>query len=191
MEQDPKNSPPTAQTGADENTSATSTMAKARSAYRSSINYFNSNFRKTIEDSIRAFNNQHPSDSKYNAPAYDKRSRLYRPKVRSVIRKNEAAAAAAFFSNMEVVSLTASDQTDKTQIVSADVMKQLLQYRLTKSIPWFQIVLGGLQDAQTVGAVIGHAYWHFDEEKGIDRPCVDLIPIENFLFDTSASWILS
>lgn len=189
MEQDPKNSPPTAQTGADENTSATSTMAKARSAYRSSINYFNSNFRKTIEDSIRAFNNQHPSDSKYNAPAYDKRSRLYRPKIRSVIRKNEAAAAAAFFSNMEVVSLTASDQTDKTQIVSADVMKQLLQYRLTKSIPWFQIVLGGLQDAQTVGAVIGHAYWHFDEEKGIDRPCVDLIPIENFLFDPSASWI--
>lgn len=160
-------------------------LSLARSAYRASTNYFDSNYRKMFEDGIRAFNNQHPSDSKYNAPGYDKRSKLYRPKIRSVMRKNEAAAAAAFFSNMDVVSLSASDQTDKAQLASAEINKAILQYRLTRSIPWFQTVLGGLQDSQTVGCAISHVYW--DTE--VDKPCVDLIPIENFRFDPAASWI--
>jgi len=147
------------------------------------------NFRKAWEDSIRAFNNQHPSDSKYNQPAYDKRSKLYRPKIRAVIRKNEAAAAAAFFSNMDVVSITASDQSSKPQLVSAEVMKQLIQYRLTHSIPWFQTVLGGLQDAQVTGAVCAHVHWRYDAPQGIDTPVVDLVPIENVRFDPSASWL--
>jgi hypothetical protein len=145
-----------------------------------------SSYRKTFEDGIRAFNNQHPADSKYNAPAYDKRSRLYRPKIRSVIRKNEAAAAAAFFSNMDVVSVTAGDQTDKAQIASAEINKELIQYRLTRTIPWFQTVLGGLQDAQTVGCAIAHVYWDTSEK---DRPQVELLPIENCRFDPSANWI--
>jgi hypothetical protein len=158
----------------------------ARGAYRASTNYFDANYRKMFEDGIRAFNNQHPTDSKYNAPAYDKRSKLYRPKIRSVIRKNEAAAAAAFFSNMDVVSVSAGDQTDKAQIASAEINKELMQYRLTKTIPWFQTVLGGLQDAQTVGAAVAHIYWDTSDK---DIPCVDLLPIENFRFDPSASWI--
>lgn len=187
MQPDARNRPPTAQTdNPDENTTDDDGwLARARSAYRSSTTYMDSNFRKEWEDSIRAFNNQHPSDSKYVSPAYDKRSKLYRPKIRAVIRKNEAATAAAFFSNMEVVDVSATDQTDRAQLVSADVMKQLLQYRLTKTIPWFQIVLGGMQDAQTVGAVVGHAYWNTDK----DIPVIDLVPIENVRFDPSASWL--
>ena len=189
---DPKVTPPTAQKeGGDENTDQRGWLARARAAYRTSTSYFDSNFRKQWEDSIRSFNNQHPGDSKYNAASYDKRSRLYRPKIRSVIRKNEAAAAAAFFSNMDTVDVSASDQTDKVQIASADLMKQLVAYRLKKSIPWFQTVLGGIQDAQTVGAVVGHVYWKYEqtEHVKIDKPCVDLIPIENVRFDPSASWI--
>lgn len=189
---DAQNTPPTAQTDSpDENTDDRSWLARARAASRASTSFVDSNYRKEWEDSIRAFNNQHPSDSKYNAPSYDKRSRLFRPKIRAVIRKNEAAAAAAFFSNTDVVDVTAGDQTDKTQIMSADLMKMLLQYRLTKSIPWFQTVLGGLQDAQVTGAVVGHVHWIYDQEakKKIDKPAIDLIPIENFRFDPSASWI--
>ena len=190
IQPDSRNRPPTAQTaGGDENTQDTEWLSRARSAYRASTNYVDSNFRKDWEDSIRAFNNQHPSDSKYNSAGYDKRSKLYRPKIRSVIRKNEAAAAAAFFSNMEVVDVNASDQTDKAQVMSADVMKSLLQYRLTRTIPWYQIVQGGIQDAQTVGAVVAHIFWQFDEAQGIDKPCIDLVPIENVRFDPSASWI--
>ena len=140
-------------------------MERARSAFYSSTTYVDSNLRKGWDDSIRAFNNQHPSDSKYNQPAFDKRSKVYRPKLRTVIRKNEAAAAAAFFSNMDVVSVDANDASDKAEVASADIMKQLLQYRLTKTIPWFQTVLGGLQDAQNTGVACAHIYWKYEEEK--------------------------
>lgn len=191
MVEDPKLTPPTAQTATpDEQTDDNrSWLRRARAAYRTSTTYFDSNFRKPLDDAIRAFNNQHPSDSKYNAAAYDKRSKLYRPKIRSVIRKNEAAAAAAFFSNMDVVSIGANDQSNKAQLISAEVMKNILQYRLTKTIPWFQTVLGGLQDAQTTGSACAHIHWEFDEQQGLDRPRVDLLPLENVRFDPSASWL--
>jgi hypothetical protein len=186
---DSQNTPPTAQTGQDEDTGSNEWLARARSAFRSSTSYVDGNWRKAWEDSLRAFNNMHPSDSKYNAPAYEKRSRLYRPKVRAIIRKNEAAAAAAFFSNLDVVSVSANDQSDKAQLISSEVMKNLLQYRLTKTIPWYQTVLGGIQDAQTVGVVCAHIHWLYDEVQNVDKPQIDLIPIENIRFDPAASWI--
>lgn len=186
---DSQNTPPTAQTGQDEDTGSNEWLARARSAFRSSTSYVDGNWRKAWEDSIRAFNNMHPSDSKYNAPAYEKRSRLYRPKVRAIIRKNEAAAAAAFFSNVDVVSISANDQSNQAQLVSSEVMKNLLQYRLTKTIPWYQTVLGGIQDAQTVGVVCAHIHWLYDEVQNVDKPQIDLIPIENIRFDPAASWI--
>jgi len=188
---DKDNTAPTAQTGEPARSAIEDDgwLRRASDAYRSSTSYVDKNLRKDWEDAIRAFNNQHPTDSKYTSPAYDKRSKLYRPKIRAVMRKNEAATAAAFFSNMDVVSIDASDQTDKAQLISADVMKQVIQYRLTRSVPWFQFVLGGLQDAQTVGAVIGYLYWDYDKNSGVDKPCLELVPVENFRVDPSASWI--
>lgn len=259
MQPDRKNRPPTAQTsGKDTDRPLSSWLELARRSYESSTGYFDSNYRKQWDDSLRSFNNQHPTDSKYNQPSYDKRSKIYRPRIRAVIRKNEAAGAAAFFSNMDVVSITAQDPTSKVENASADVMKELLQYRLTKSIPWYQIVLGGLQDAQTTGAAVAHVYWDYEESDdaveisiqpasmaealpatseeeldseypsqsgqslpdgsmvaqeggGIeiagapmvaetkvaavkkpkpikDKPCVELLPIENVRFDPAASW---
>lgn len=178
---DPKNHPPTAQTGQPSSVEQQGRLrpkqgqaqegeitweqmwtTRAQDAYRSSTSYAETNYRKSWDDSIRAFNNQHATDSKYSHEAYAKRSRVYRPKTRSVMRKNEAAAAAAFFSNMDVVSVSPQDPNSKVELASADVMKQLLQYRLTKSIPWFQTVLGGLQDAQVMGAVCAHTYWDYE-----------------------------
>ena len=167
MRPDPRNHAPSAQTGGTDAglpVAEQDWLSRAKSAFYSSTSYVDSNLRKTWEDSIRAFNNQHPSDSKYNQPAFDKRSKVYRPKIRTVIRKNEAAAAAAFFSNMDVVSVDANDPSDKAEVASADIMKQILQYRLTKTIPWYQLVLGGLQDAQVIGAVCAHVYWRYEEE---------------------------
>ena len=215
-------------------------LRRANSAYQGSTSFYDTNFRKQWEDSLRAFHSQHPSDSKYNAPAYEKRSRLYRPKTRTIIRKNEAATAAAFFSNMDTVSIGAEDQTNKEQLVNAEIMKALLQYRLTKSIPWFQTVMGGMQDAQVAGVVCAHIYWEYQEdaeapaeqEEGpapatplpagaftmeslqsgpqiapqqppqgvaapqpqkrptalVDKPCIDLIPVENLRIDPAAKW---
>ena len=161
-------------------------LRMARSAFDSSASYIDLNCRKHWDDGLKAFNNEHASDSKYNSPAYEKRSRLYRPKVRSIIRKNEAAAASAFFSNMDTTSITPVDPNNKIEVASADVMKCLLEYRLTKSIPWFHIVMGGLQDGQSTGAVCGHAYW---DTSGADKPCVDLIPVENLRVDPATDWI--
>jgi hypothetical protein len=61
--------------------------------------YFDNNYRKQWEDNLRMFQSKHPRDSKYMSEAYKYRSRIFRPKSRSVVRKNEATAALAFFSN--------------------------------------------------------------------------------------------
>lgn len=176
---DPQNSPPTAQTegGGGALSDEHDDWSKlAREAYSSSTSYVDANYRKAWEDSIRAFNSQHANDSKYNQPAYDKRSRLYRPKTRSIIRKNEAAAAAAFFSNMDLTSVQSVDQTDQRKAAGAEVMKELLQYRLTKSIPWYQVVLGGIQDAQTVGVVCAHLYWDYQAKPKVEAAQVEVAP---------------
>jgi hypothetical protein len=172
-------------------------VKRAKDAYQFSTSYVDSNYRKGWEDSINAFNSEHAQDSKYNTDLFRKRSRIYRPKTRAIIRKNEAAAAAAFFSNLDRTSISAVDQSNIKERVSADVLQAILQYRLTKTVPWFQIVQGGLQDAQVQGATVAHIYWSYvakNKEKGQvevleDKPVIDLRPIENIRFDPAASWI--
>ncbi len=171
-------------------------LKRAREAYLSSTSYIDTNYRKVWDDAIRAFNSEHAGDSKYRSESFSKRSTIFRPKTRAVIRRNEAAAAAAFFSNVDRLSVQAVDQSSDAQRMSADVLKELLQYRLTKSIPWFQVVIGGLQDAQVQGSVAAHVYWRYVQRKdqfGVmetveDQPCIDLIPIENIRVDSAADW---
>ena len=170
---------------------------RAKDALRFSTTYLDSNLRRQFDDSLRAFNNEHPSDSKYNTEGFRKRSNLFVPKTRAVIRKNEAAGAAAFFSNQDTVSVTALNQSIREEVVSADIMQQLLQHRLTKTIPWFQIVQGGLQDAQTMGACVAHIYWDYSTRKDAkgeltklrDQPKVDLLALENLRIDPSCNWL--
>ena len=162
MNPDPKNRPPTSQSQTAD-TDNDPWLSLAQKAFWNSTTYAESNLQKMWEDSLRAFNNQHPNDSKYTNTAYDKRSRLYRPKIRTIIRKNEAAAAAAFFSNMDYTSIEPYDVSDKKKAAGAEVMKEVLQYRLDNDIHWFHNVLGGLQSAQTVGVAISHIYWEFEE----------------------------
>jgi hypothetical protein len=172
-------------------------VKRARDSFRFSTSYIDSNYRKQWDDSIRAFNNEHPNDSKYHGEVFKKRSNLFRPKTRAIIRKNEAAAAAAFFSNMDLIDVQASDSSQKEQLLSADVTKVLLQYRLTKTIPWFQLLCGAMQDANVQGACVSHIYWRFQEkydedgnaERVEDKPCIDLLPIENLRIDPSADWM--
>jgi hypothetical protein len=90
----------------------------ARDAYKSSTTYFDGNFRKQMEDALRMFQSKHPLDSKYNSDAYKYRSKLFRPKTRSVIRKNEAAAATAYFSNIDVVNVAPANEKDPQQVAS-------------------------------------------------------------------------
>lgn len=163
---DPNNTPPTAQTEHGSGDYLTEDQEAweqlAHDAYHSSTSYIDNNMRKKWEDGLRAFNSQHAAESKFNTATFEKRSKLYRPKIRTISRKVEAATAAALFSSMDVVSVECPDPDNKNEQAAAEVMKQLLQHRLTKSIKWFHTALGGIQDAQNTGAVCAHVYWDYE-----------------------------
>jgi hypothetical protein len=195
-------------------------LALARDSFSASTSYMDANWRKSWEDSIAMFQSRHPAGSKYNSEAYKHRSRLFRPKTRSVVRKNEAAAAIAFFSNPDVVSIEAENEMNPQQVVSAEINQHLLNYRLQKSIPWFQLLIGGVQTAQVIGIVCSYQYWHYKEKVHTsqepmvddigqpmmgpegplyeqfeevevlkDKPCVEILPPEQFRFDPGADWL--
>ena len=146
----------------------------ARRAYESSTTYLDTNYRKQWERNISLFRSQHPSGSKYNTQSYLHRSRLFRPKTRAAIRTNEAAAAAAFFSTQDVIDVRPENDSDPEQRESAWVLKHLLQYRLTKTIPWFQTVIAAYQESLIFGVVCSHQYWEYAEKKvSSDEPVLD------------------
>lgn len=190
-------------------------MKLAQDAFKRSTTYAENNYRKGWEDGLRLFNSQHPRDSKYNSAGYKYRSKIFRPKTRSVIRKHEATAAQALFSNPDVLSVDPMNEQDQQQAISASITKELLQYRLTspgKGIPWFITSIGAFQDALTVGICASFQYWDYQTEKQtvvkqveipglgtipleveedvpvVDKPCCDLLSIQRVRFDPAASW---
>lgn len=177
----------------------------ASDSFKASTNYLDSNYRKQFERNIALFQSRHPAGSKYNSAAYKSRSRLFRPKTKSTVRKNEAAAAAAFFANVDVVTVEPENDADQMQVVSAELMNEIVNYRLTKTVPWFVTVMGAVQEAQVIGIVGSYQYWHYKEkakpgmgedgqelgasyEVTVDKPCIELMPVENYRFDPAADW---
>lgn len=135
-----------------------------REVWDASTNWINSGRRARWNDSLRAFQNMHASGSKYLSGDYRFRSTLYRPKSRTMVRRGEASTASAFFANEDVVSITAEDDDNPQQQASAGILKELLQYRLTKTIPWFLTLVGARQDAEVMGICIGKADWEYEEK---------------------------
>ena len=160
----------------------------ARDAFTASTTYFDSSIRASIEAALRQFQGVHPVGSRYHSDGYKSKSRLFRPKTRTTIRKNEAVAAEAFFSTADVVNVSCADDSDVRQRASADIKQALLNYRLKKSIPWFLTLIGAYQSAQTVGVCIGYQHWKYDAKKGVDKPCVELVPVENLRIDPGSDW---
>lgn len=184
---------------------STDFLALARECFDSSTSYIDANWRKRWERNIALFQSKHPDGSKYNTAAYKHRSRYFRPKTKSVVRKNEAAAAAAFFANVDVVNIEPQNDADPMQRASAELMTELINYRLETSIPWYLTLLGALQDAQVMGVVASYQYWMYKEKPTMvelapgvqmegppkvieDKPCIDLIPLENLRFSAAANW---
>lgn len=167
----------------------------ARQAYDKSTSFVSNNYRKQWEDSLKHFQNKHASGSKYNKASYKYRSKVFRPKTRSAIRNNEAAAAAAFFANQDVVTIESQNMNDPFQKASAQIMQEILNYRLQKTIPWFLLCIGGFQDAQVIGVVCSHQYWDYQTVMGPmgevvkkDEPCIELMPVENLRIHPNADW---
>lgn len=164
----------------------------ARDADSSSSSWFDTNVRDRVIQDIRQFQGEHPAGSKYLTDAYKLRSKLFRPKTRTAIRKNEATAATAFFSTEDVVGVRPMDDDDELHVAAAKMHKALLQYRLTRphphGLPWFLTVMGGVQEALGIGVVASFQEWKRNPAKNIDRPDVVLLPVENYRFDPAADW---
>lgn len=164
-------------------------LSLAREAHTESTSYFDAGVRAEIERDIRQFQGLHPRDSKYGTDMYRTRAKFFSPKTRSAIRKNESVAAQALFSNADVVTLRAENESDKIQVASAAVWNEVLNYRLQKSIPWFLTAIGAYQDAQSVGVCISYQHWLYNKRRRIDKPAIRLRPVENIRFSPSADWI--
>lgn len=163
-------------------------LALARDAYSESTSYFDAGIRRDIEGAMRQFQGLHPHGSKYLHESYRARARFHRPKARAAERKNEAVAAAALFSNRDVITIGPEDDTNPVQVASAAVWHEVMNYRLTKSVPWFQTSIGAYQDAMVTGVCISYQYWKFNEKRKIDTPSISLKAVENIRFSPAAEW---
>lgn len=168
-------------------------LSLSKSAYDQSTTFIDNNYRKQWENNIKHWQSKHASGSKYLTDAYKYRSKIFRPKTRSAIRNKEAAAVAAFFSNQDVTDIKPRNENDPMQKASADINKELLAYRMQYSIPWYQICIGGCQDAMVIGSVVSCEEWEYKETSEgkviSDKPVIRLIPIENIRMSPGASWL--
>jgi len=161
------------------------------------------------------FNNRHYRRSAYNSKMYRGRSRLFRPLSRSAERSGSSKLAAALFSNRDVVDTQPENQSDDMQLAASRVMKQVLDYRLDKTIPWYLTVMGAWQDTRVYGPCATYTWWDYQEmevdadvpvkdiegnvikgrfkkEKVTkvlkDEPVIEMMPPENILFDPQCDW---
>lgn len=165
----------------------------AREAYSSSNTYFDANVRRDIEADLRQWQGRHARGSRYLHPGYANRSKLFVPKTRAAVTRMEAQAAEAFFSSIEVVAIEPYDKEDPFQVDAAGFYSALIEKRLHEpakrgGIPWFLTAMGAYQDGNVAGVAIGKCWWEFDRARALNRPRIDLVPVENFRFDPAADW---
>jgi len=190
-----------------------SIITMSREAWYSSKTWWDSSVRAQFERNLRAFNNRHPPGSKYYTEQYRKKSKIFRPKTRTAIRKSAAATAKAFFSSSDVVHCSAVNDADEAQVLGAEVQNGLVNFRTQqKEMLWYQTVVGAITDADTVGCVISKQDWRMtthevrynetyidqmgqehqqqvaEEELLEDRPQISLVPVENLRFDPACDW---
>lgn len=185
-----------------------SCLALARQCYDASENYFNAAHRNRIIDAMARFNNEFPKGSKYHTPAFERRSRLFRPKTRSSVRKRESAACIALFGSADIVNVTASSN-DSNASMDARIQEALLNYRLQADDRYYKLVVGAIQDADRQGFTIVKTGWEYEEANRYydeihpvhgqrttvetvatkDRPGYSLIPVERLRFSPAADWM--
>ena len=159
-----------------------------KDALRSSDAFMETKLRPAWNRNYRAFNSRHPSGSKYETKKYRNRSRLFKPKTRMAVRKNDAAAASAMFSTSEVVSISAQRASDPLQNAGARFIHSCLNYRLdvegNKTGPnWFLTSMGARQDAQITGVCYSKQYWEYETKMvamRVQRPVMDAMGAPSF-----------
>jgi hypothetical protein len=177
-------------------------MKKVAEGESISVTFNMSGIRDRWIRSIKATRNEHFNGSKYNSQEFKGRSRVFKPKTRTALRKKMSNAANALFATGDVVAMTAVDEADDFQNASAALKQQVMNYRLSRNsrrngIRWVQTAIGALHDAATLGVCISKQTWSFIEEIDPatgerhtveDRPKIQLIEAENCLIDMNCDW---
>jgi hypothetical protein len=138
-----------------------------RDHYTNSTDFLDDGVRAEWESALQRFHSEHPSGSKYKTAAYKSRSKIFRPKTRSLSRRAEAKAARALFSNTDLIDVRGQNRGDAVQADAARFRKALIQYRLEHSIPWFLTCMGARQDAFNYGVCISLSTWEYEVEETI------------------------
>jgi hypothetical protein len=190
---------------------ATDWVRMARNAYESSESWLQVNQRAIWARNFAHYRSEHAPDSPILADANKHRANYFWPKTRTLVRAIQAAAASAYFTSSDVVAIEAEDSDNSEQRDAADLIKNLLNYRLTHTIPWYQLVLGGIGETAVLGTIASHQSWNFkeaeilvgrevDPETGAvtelyetriikDEPTVRVVPIENIRISPAADWL--
>ncbi|MGH2902196.1 MAG: portal protein [Solirubrobacteraceae bacterium] len=184
-------------------------MEMSQRAFEASTTWFEASIQRPIARNYAHFQSRHAPGSKYLTEYYRLRSQTFRPKTRSMVRRSEAALAVALFSTAELLDTSAWDDTDPDQNDAAEVNKGILQYRMERTLYWYETIIGAQQEASVCGIVIGHMYWKYrtrprrelqtnletgkvdwvtSREVIEDEPIVDLVPIDMVRFDPAADW---
>ena len=154
----------------------------AKNAYQS---HYDSKLKASWARNYRAVQNRHFNGSKYDSFRYAKRSKLFKPKTRAAVRKNNATAAASMFSTEDVVSVSAERANNRLHASTARFLHEALNYRLDRSNPWagpnwFLTAIGARDDSQTTGICVSKQFWEYEEmtvptyvTEMVDEPILD------------------
>lgn len=134
-------------------------LRKARLVYEESTDYYQSSLFNNWRDNIAHYRSEHPAGSKYKQDAYKNRSKVFRPKPRSAVRTLEATAAAALFTNDNLLEVRGINPDDQMQTEAGKLHKAILQHRLETTIPWFLTSIGAYQDTHVYGICVSRQYW--------------------------------
>lgn len=190
-------------------------IAKAQEIYTTSTDYLDANITNQWERNLSHFNNEHAPANKLSNRQL-KRSRVFRPKTRTMTKAHEAALTNAYFTTQDIIDVQAEDSSNSMQVTSAKVNKEILQYRLDRRLPWFQTAIGAFQSTKVYGLCVSFQYWDYHEDSDIvpamdkdgnlmqdedgnaygymqtkvrrDELKCDLIAPENFRFDPMCDW---
>lgn len=140
-------------------------LGLVREAEQQALLYVQQANRRAWSQSYRAFHNEHFVGSKYTRPDWRGRSKLFVPKTRAAVRKDNAAVAASLFNNIDAINCLPGDESDPRQRAAAALMEEVVNYRVggrapgKASLPWFLVAMGARQDAVLTGVCCTKQYW--------------------------------
>jgi hypothetical protein len=113
---------------------------------------------------MRAYNNQHANGSKYLSPKFKERSKFFRPKTRSAVKKDKAAIAQSLFGTSDAITTSPGNEADPIQRASAALIKELLNYRTDRTssrhaTPWFHAVMGARHNSLLTNICVSKQFW--------------------------------